>query len=155
MEKYISMFKSKKAQVWSFDLVIAGMIFLIGVVILLIYMINYNNQAETKLDKMFNEGYVISDLVLSEDNGILSDNKINQTKLEEFYDSVQADYSLKKRELGSNYDFYFTIPGLEINGNNLDHIGKKNQTSVEDNIKITRITIYKNKPVKFELYIWR
>ena len=71
----------KKAQIWSIDLVAACVIFIIGIIVLYIYSINYLNQAQDSLDNLLHDGNVAAELLLREEYpGILTDNKINQTK---------------------------------------------------------------------------
>jgi hypothetical protein len=145
--------KYKKAQVWSLDLLIAGIIFLIGVVILYNYAINYSSQSNSNLDELFYEGNLASDLILSgEDMGILSNNAINQSKLDAFYN---LDDSTKKSNLGIKSNFYFTLENLEIEGTPTAYVGIMNSSQVDNLIQITRLTIYKNKPIKFQLFVWR
>lgn len=144
---------NKRAQVWSLDLIVACVIFMVGIVILYIYSINYTNQGASNLNNMLYDGNIASNFILSEDfPGILTNNKINQTKLDDF---ANSDYATKKRQLNSRYDFYFKIDSLEAGGNPVDYLGKMPQSATTDNIKITRFTIYKNKPAKFELFIWK
>ena len=149
MAQFIS---TKKAQVWSLDLIVACIIFLIGILILYIYAINYTPETKNRLDELFYEGNLASKLILSEnDYGILSENKINQTKLDDFYN---ADYQTKRKQLGLSNNFYFTFDGLEINEIPENYVGMINPSGVENLIKITRLSIYKNKPIKFQLFVW-
>jgi hypothetical protein len=144
--------KAKKAQAWSLDLIVASVIFTAGIIILYVYAINYSSQTKNQLDGLFYEGNSASQLILSEnDAGILSAGKINQTKLDEFYN---YDYQTKKNKLGITNDFYFTFTGLEINGVPEDYVGKINNTAIENLIQVTRITLYENKPTKFQIFIW-
>jgi hypothetical protein len=142
---------NKKAQGWGLDLSAAIVIFISGVLILYVYAINYTNQSQEILNEMKYEGSLASELILSEDSfGILSDGKVNQTKLEDF----NSNYNLRKGIFGIKNDFYFTMEGLTLNGNPADYVGLINSTAVEQLIQTTRVTIYKNKPVKFEIYVW-
>lgn len=144
--------KTKKAQAWSLDLIVASVIFSVGIIILYVYAINYSSQTKNQLDGLFYEGNLVSQLILSEkDYGILSEGKINQTKLNEF---SNYDYPTKKNKLGITNDFYFTFSGMEINGTSENYVGKINDTSIENLVQVTRITLYKNKPVKFQVFIW-
>ncbi len=156
MEKYYlikNLYKNKKAQAWGLDLVIASVIFLIGIIILYVYAINYSSQTKNSLDEMLYDGNLASGLILSEnDFGILSNGKVNQTKLDDFYNS---DYQTKKNQIGLKYDFYFVMDDLEVNGNPLNYIGKSNISEIENLIQVTRLTIYKNKPIKFDIFVWR
>lgn len=131
---------NKKAQVWSFDLIIAGVIFLIGIIILFLYAINYTSQTKNELDELFYEGNLASELILSEEDfGILSDGKVNSTKLAAF------DCSVKKNEMSLKDNFYFIL-----DGNSYCDV----PANPENSIKVTRITIYNNKPSKFELLVY-
>ena len=142
----------KKAQIWSFDLIIASIIFSLGILVLYIYAINHLNPSKNKLDSLTAAGNTISELLLSEENyGLLSNNKINQSKLD-YFDSLSDEE--KKNLLGVSNNFYFTFEGLEVNGHPKDAVGIINQGHVKNSIKVTRIAIYKNKPIKFELYVW-
>ncbi len=155
MERYIltnTRNIGKKAQVWSLDVIVAIIIFTSGIILLFIFAINYTNQAENKLDDLLSQGRTAAELILSnEDSGILSGNIINQTKLESLYNS---DYEILRSKFGVKNNFYFTFDGLEINGSFKEYGGKVNSTSIKSLIKIERLSIYKNKPIKFDLYIW-
>lgn len=145
--------KNKKAQAWSLDLVIASVIFIIGIIVLYVYAINYSSQVKDQLDEFFYEGQLASELILSEkDQGILFQGKINQMKLETFNSLSNQE---KKNLLGITHNFYFTFKGLEIGGMETDYIGIQNTTSTENFIQITRLSIYKDTPIKFLLYIWK
>lgn len=151
MEQSISI-KNKRAQVWSLDLIIAGVIFLMGIIILFYYSLNYSSQSKNQLDELFYEGNLASELILSEENaGILSDGIVNQTKLDNFY--YLGDPS-KKSILGIKNNFYFTMNNLEIQGEPKDYVGIMNTSSVDNLIQITRLTVYKNITTKFELFVW-
>ena len=66
--------KNKRAQAWSLDLVIASIIFIIGIIVLYVYAINYSSQAKDQLDELFYEGNLASELILSEkEQGISGD----------------------------------------------------------------------------------
>ncbi|MBI2045133.1 hypothetical protein HYT23_03680 [Candidatus Pacearchaeota archaeon] len=144
MGRFILTLKSKKAQAWSFDLVIASIIFIVGIVMLYFYAVNYTSQSENKLDDLFFEGNLASELILSEDSfGILTGNQINQAKLDEY-----LNYQQKKDELGLTKNFYFNIQ------NDPTNYGLVNPPDVENIVRVIRITIDNNKIVSFKLYIW-
>jgi len=142
-EKFL--LKSKRSQAWSLDLIIAGFIFLVAIMTLYLYAINYSSQSQENLNELYSEGQVASELILSEnDFGILSDKRVNQTKLDEY--NYTSNYSGKRDVLGVTHDFYFSIDG--------SNFGRLNSTQISDLIQITRITIYQDKPTKFEIYIY-
>ncbi len=144
--------KSKRSQVWSLDIIVAAIIFLIGIIVLYFYAINYSSQAKVELDELFYDGKIASDLLLSEEDfGILINSKINQSKLNGFDALSDQD---KRGVLGVSHNFYFTFDNLEINGNPTEYVGIINTTQTENLIQVTRLTIYKNKPIKFQLFVW-
>lgn len=164
---------SKKAQIWSLDLVIAASIISIGLIVFFVYSYNsFSNEKET-FQILENEGNFISESLLSEgypadwDNesviriGLLKDKKIDQKKLEMFYNMTldSESYEKTKRILDTRYDFYLFIDeNFTINSNSIEGIGKQGVTKDNINavnlIKITRLTVYDNKPVSMILYVW-
>ena len=131
---------NRRGQVWSFDLIVASVIFLIGIIVLFLYAINYSSQTKNQLDELFYDGNLASELILSEEDfGILSDDKIDPSKLAAF------DCRTKKSEMALKYDFYFNL-----DGNDYCDI----PTNPEDLVKVTRITIYNDKPAKFEILVY-
>lgn len=144
---------NKKAQVWGLDLVVASIIFLAGIILLYFYVINYSSQSRSQIEELSYDANLASTLILSEESaGIVSDGKINQTKLDEFYD---ADYNSEKAQLGVTNDFYFTLDNLEINGSPVSYVGKLNETETASLVKLTRVTVYKDKLTKFEIFVYR
>ncbi len=141
----------KRSQGWGLDLIVAGVIFLTGIIVFYSYAINSSSQSQKNLEELFYEGGVAAELILSDsDSGILTGDKVNQTKLDEY----NASYVSKKDVLGLTHDFYFYIDDLEINGAPASYVGAINTSEAENSIQITRITIYKEKPAKLQLYIW-
>ena len=88
----------KKAQVWGFDLMIGSIIFVVGILVFYLYSLNSPDETLGTFSTLSHDGNLIAETLLSEgfpenwdednvtDPGILSNNKINQTKLERFYD---------------------------------------------------------------------
>lgn len=141
----------KRGQAWSLDLVVASIIFSLSLVLIYVYAINNSSDANLELEEMFYEGNTISDLILSEDEyGILSEGKINQTKLDEF----NSSYDYRKKQLNAKRNFYFVVPNLKVNGISVSYVGLMNDTEIDDLVMVERITIYNNLPVKFNLYVW-
>lgn len=166
------MFKYKKAQGWSLDIMIAGSIFIVGLVVFYFYSMNNPGESEETMDNLFYNGEIITESLLSEGYpknwninnvvtiGILdSNNKINETKLELFYNLSADDYNKTRRLFNTRYDYYFFLTEtMTVNGTNIEGIGKpgfdKNNINAENLIKVTRFTIYKDKPVTAYLYIF-
>lgn len=164
---------STKSQAWGLDLIIALCIFVIGIMAFFIYSINFSSEGEEKLDYLLYDGNAIANILLSEGSpsdwnlssvilpGLVSENKINETKLENFYYLVSSDYQSSKNMLNTKYDFYLFFQdrdSININGTIIDGIGKPEASRiniVSDNlIKIQRVIVYQNKPVQLNLYVW-
>ena len=148
-ELFISM--NEKAQGWGLDLIAALIIFIVILVTIITYAINYTNTGSNELNYLFDEASFASDIILSDNfPGILTNEAIDSEKLNNL---ISLNYQELKSELGLKDEFYIKFPGLNANGN--DYIGKTNTTSVKNIVKYTRITIYNNKPINFDIYIWR
>lgn len=158
--------KMKKAQAWGFDLFMALIIFTSGIIAFYLYALNMPSEAENIIDTMNYQGNAISNSLLSEgyplnwnendvtNIGILSNDRINQTKLEKFSSLSSANYVRTKFLFNTRYEYYVSLSeNFIINGNEVEGIGNK-PTSPKNLIKITRITIYNNKPVTFNLEVW-
>ena len=106
--------KSKRSQAWGMDLVIALAIFSVGLVAFYIYSLNAPSEAKEVIDSLFYDGKIIANSILSEGYpinwnlsnvvtlGILSENKINETKLRRFYNLTQTNYPKTKIFLTQN-----------------------------------------------------
>ena len=161
-KRMVQFISTKKGQIWGMDLMIAITIFLVGLMGAYVYAINYSSEAGEILDEFFYEGSVSSSLFLSEgspinwtrDNfdtlGITSNNRINQTKLDDFF---QLNYPEMKRGLRAQHDFYINFTGIKALGENVEGFGKK-PINTKNLVKIERFTIYENKPIKINFYIW-
>ena len=117
---------SKKAQAWGFDLIIASIIFISGIMLFYVYSINYPKESNEKLDKLFNSGEFMAEMLLSEGLpsdwdqnsvvriGLTSNKKINDTKLKEFYEMANNElnpqgYKKSKSLFNTNYNFFMTF----------------------------------------------
>ena len=167
----MKMKKHRKAQAWGTDLTFAFLIFSVGIIIFFVYTINYTSESKENSEIMFYEGENIIKGILSEGStedwnennvikiGILNNNKINETKLELFYNFTQSNYSRTKNIFDSSYDYYFFLDNnFTINSVDVEGIGKpgvyKDNINAINLIKITKLTIYKDKPVTAYLYVW-
>lgn len=166
MEKYI--LTNKRAQGWGLDLMIGFVIFLIGIFFVYMYAINYGGGSETILDSLKTQAETGSSLILSEgspenweglDNtetpGILTNNKINQTKLDRLYNitDTSKEYQRTKNRLDITKEFYFNFSGIKSGGEEIEGIGKKPNNS-NNLIKTERVTTYENRITKFNFYVW-
>ncbi len=165
------MIKQKtKAQAWGIDLMIAVVIFTVGISAFYIYSLNSENQ-ENMAKKLNYDGEIIIESLFSSgfpqnwnsENvikiGIVDNGKINETKLEKFYSLALNDYSKTKIIFNTKYDYlFFLSENLTVSGQEVEAIGKpgtdKNNIQAENLIKITRFTISENKPATAYLYVW-
>ncbi len=162
----------KSGQVWSMDIVIAFIIFLTAIIILFVYSINYSGEVEKTYDKLIYDGDIIMENLFLEgypndwnsgnviNIGIVSNNKINETKLERFYNFARDDYPKTKYIFKTSYNYYFFLQdNMTINSSEIEGIGEpginENEINSQDLVKITKFTIYKEKPTIAYLYIWQ
>lgn len=160
----------KKAQAWGFDMMIASMIFISGIIIFYVYSLNYPRESQETLDQLFSEGDFITESILNEglpanwdENtviriGLTTNNKINDTKLERFHTLANnpTGYAKAKSVLNTKYNFFMNFSEqMVINNNPVAGVGKSFDGEQTKNIiKITRATIYQNKIVSLNLYVW-
>ena len=163
----IQFISTNKAQS-SMDLAIALFIFLLAILSFFIYSLNFSQETQENFDLLSYDGNIIMKSILSDGSpqewnsnnvikiGILSNNKINSTKLEQFYSLSVSDYQKTKTLFNTRFNYYFFLSEKisdEING-----IGKpgtdKNNIQSNNLMKITKFTIYNDKPVTAYLYIW-
>ena len=52
-------------------------------------------------------------------------------------------------------DFYIIIDDLTITGTSQTYLGTLQSGTSTSLIKINRLSVYENKPVKFSLFIWK
>lgn len=162
------MTKNKKAQAWGIDLMIAMAIFVFGILMFFFYTANQPGETKEIYESLFYDGSIVADSILSEGHpknwqqdsvvtiGILNDNKINETKLERFYELSVADYSKTKILFNTKYNYYvFLSEPMTIDSEEIEGIGLNPEAQETDNlVKITRFTVYKNKPVTMTIYIF-
>jgi|SRR3989344_4924905 len=160
--------EEKKAQAWAFDLMVALAIFMAAIILFFFFSVNYKAEGEDILNSMQYDGNAAADTLLSAgypENwdsanviipGLLTNKKINQTKLDSFYSISSSNYGKAKSLLNTNYNFCLnfsepiTITG---NPNPISCIGSLDANS-ENLIVVSRFTFYKDKPVLLKLYIW-
>ncbi len=157
---------SKRAQSWGFDLLIGASIFLTGVLFFYVYVYSLSGGQVSKLDTFTNDGNKVANALLSSGSpenwnegnvqkiGILSDGKINDTKLQEFYSFSISNYEKTKVLFNVNFDYYisFNDPIDAGNGQVLG-IGRE-PVNPENLIKVTRVVIYNEKPETLNVIIW-
>ena len=81
-------------------------------------------------------------------------NKINDTKLLRFHGLANSDYERTKNLLNTKYDYYFFLEkNMTTIAANVGGIGKK-PMDAENLVKISRFTVYEEKPITAYLYIY-
>ena len=157
---------NQRAQAWGFDIIVATGIFILGIVAFFLYTINYPTGEQEKLDELLYEGNNVASSLLSTgypENwttltvskiGILTDNMIDQEKLNNFNELSSNDYGRTKSMLGTKYNYFvnFSSP-MQISGTTVDGIGLFPVNS-KNAIKISRVSLYQNKPVTIEVHVW-
>lgn len=156
--------ENKNAQAWGFDLLTGFIIFIAGVILIYFYTINYPSAGEDAIQTLQNEGQILSETLLSEGSppdwtsanvvrpGILSNGKINQTKLEQF---ALMDYSQTKSLFKIKDNYYIEFQdNITINGVEREGIGSPPPANAENLAKITRVVIYQNNITTFSFQIW-
>jgi len=158
--------RKKRGQAWGFDLMIATIIFISGIVAFYLYSLNYQTEAQETLDALFYEGNAIAQDILSEGFptnwnintvqkiGLKNEGKINATKLEYFYNLSVQDYQRTKILLDAKNNYYMNFSnGMVIGQQAIEGIGLP-PSSPANIIKITRFTIYGEKPTSINIFIW-
>jgi hypothetical protein len=158
--------KSKKAQAWGFDLTMAVIIFLSGMVVFFLYVLNFPSEQEEIFNVLSYEGKLVGDSLLSEgfpDNwdensvfviGVLSGGQVNETKFKNFYDLVSTDYLRSKRLFNIRNDYYvFFEEPIAIDGVNIEGVGVI-PGSQKNLVRITRVVVHDNKIKDLHIYVW-
>ncbi|MBS3099536.1 hypothetical protein J4462_04950 [Candidatus Pacearchaeota archaeon] len=158
--------KAKKAQAWGFDLIIATVIFLAGLIFFFVYVLNFPTEREEVFNSLVYEGEIIGDSLLSEgfpENwqindviaiGILSAGVVNDTKWKQFYDLTNSDYQKSQRLLNvENHYYVFFEEPIDVGEEIITGIG--NAPASENNlVKTTRVVIQDNKIKNLNIYVW-
>ena len=109
-----------RAQIWSLDIMAGLALFLIGIMIFFIYSLNQPTQAKENFELLSYDSEIITSNLLSEGYpkdwnstnvitlGITTNNKINQTKLENLYQIiyVEGNYTKTRNIFNTQYDYY-------------------------------------------------
>jgi len=161
------MINSKKAQSWGFDIMIAVMIFSVGLVFFYFFSTNSSQDTEEVLENLNYEGNNIADSLLSsgfpEDwnnfdvirIGITDGNSVNETKLQRFYELASSNYSRTKSIFNINSNYYISMSeNMTISNQSVQYIGNYN-SNPENIIKLTRIVSYNKKPIALYVQVWK
>jgi len=165
---------NKRGQAWSLDLLMGVFLFTVALSVFYFSALNSSNNLNEAIDLLSYDGRSISKNILSEGSpndwnsssvvqiGILDDGKINETKLEAFYDLANTDYARTKSLFNTKYDYYFFLDtNITFNSITIDGIGKPGitrdnvaQADIKNLIRVDRISVYENKIIGATLFVW-
>jgi len=158
--------KSKKAQAWGFDLMIASVIFVAAIATFYLFTLNNTHETDENLQSLQYDGNNIADNILSSgypENwtqsdviriGILSEDKINEDKLSNFNELAEINYEATKSALDSRNNYYITFSeNITLNSSSIDYIGMK-EANPKNLVKTTRLTVYKERPIAIYINVW-
>jgi hypothetical protein len=170
---------NKKAQGWSLDLVIASIIFTAGILTFYIYIAAQPIKADAYLTPLTKTGNLIANDLMSlglpldweiksqsefVKLGILSsDKRIDPVKLQTLFDLANnpdgtlepIGYQLSKTLFNTRYNYWISLSvPFEDGLTGISGIGSDPPDTAQNLIKITRFTIYKDKPVTLDIRVW-
>lgn len=164
---------SVKSQVWSLDLIVAIVIFLVTLIFFYKYSINLTEFEQKDLDNLLADGKLVSSYLVStgypedwEDHpldvkliGLTDGNMdINPQKVDQFFQLATSDYPTTRKLLSTTHDYYVFFEDKDNNTvkiNGIEWIGKDYITeNPEDIIKIVRFVDYESTITRMVLYIW-
>ncbi|MFH1425566.1 MAG: hypothetical protein ABIG28_02435 [archaeon] len=156
----------KRGQAWGFDLIVAVVIFLAGMMLFFLYALNFSSERDEVFDVLSYEGKIIGDSLLSEgfpvdwDSGnvvtigILSDGKVNDTKLLEFYNLAEGDYNRTKKMFNVLNDYYvFFEEPIVVEGTTIDGVGVQ-ESDQKNLVRVSRVAVQGNKIKNLNIYVW-
>ena len=124
---------------------------------------NSSSEAQGEFSVLRSQGELISDSLFSEGNpenwdntnviriGIMDGGKVNETKLVNFN---SLPYSQTKGLFNVDYDYYINFSeSLETYAGDIDGVGTLNPNP-RNLVKITRVVIYRDKPLVMEVHVW-
>jgi hypothetical protein len=158
----------RKGQAWGFDLIVGLMIFLVGMILFFLYVLNVSNESEEVFSNMNFEGKIVGDSLLSDgfpENweaddvimiGIMTDGKLNETKLLRFYDMTLTDQDYEKTRrlfnILNNYYIYFEET-INADGTDIDGIGRQ-EVDPKNLVRISRVIVHEGKIKNLNIHIW-
>jgi len=150
----------KGGQAWGFDLVVGTVIFVIGILSFYFYTTNLSGGEGDVIQQIQQNGELIADSLMSEgspldwnpDNvvriGLLSEDRINETKLDNFRSLAESDYNRAKSLFRVNSEYFVYLGSDSANG-----IGR-DSTDAVNLIKITRVVVHNQSITTLNVYSW-
>ena len=159
--------RKKRGQGWGFDVMIASMIFAVALITFYFFALNYGKNNQTSTNDLMQEANVLADNILTEGIprewnqtsvtalGILTKNRINETKLEQWYTLSQENYPFTKVLLNikSNYFVNFS-ESMYIGNEQVQGLGLKPEEN-STIFRVSRFTTYREKPITLYVIIWK
>ncbi|MFH1290068.1 MAG: hypothetical protein ABIH92_01530 [Nanoarchaeota archaeon] len=150
----------KKAQAWGFDLVVGMIIFVVGILSFYLYTTNLPGASEETIQHLQQDGELVADSLMSEGSpedwtvstvvmiGILSDDRINQTKLDSFRSLASSDYNLTRSLFRVRNNYFVYLDGDFASGIGAD------STDAVNLVKVTRAVVYDRSVTTLNVYAW-
>jgi len=145
---------------------IAVIIFSLAIVAFFFFSLNTTDEAGETIDSLNYDAANIANNLLSEgypicwnpDNvirlGILSNSRINETKLESFLYLSQTDYQRTKSLMETTHNYYITFSeNITIGNQTIEFVGNMSDNP-QNLIKATRLATYRNKPLVIYIHAW-
>ncbi|MBW2981020.1 hypothetical protein KY360_06410 [Candidatus Woesearchaeota archaeon] len=162
---------TKKSQVWSLDLMIAVLIFLVALLAFYKYSSNIIDSEQQDVDNILLDAKLISTYLVSagfpEDwttaNVTLigltdGDTRLSKEKVEQFSDIASSDYTNSRRLLSTMYDYHLFFEdrnGTALKVGDVVSIGKNYSAENPKNlIKVERFAFYNSSIIKLVVYVW-
>jgi len=149
----------KKAQAWGFDLAVGAIIFLVGILSFYIFTTNISG-SDSRLQQLQKNGELIANSLMSEGSpsnwnrtnvvriGLLTENRIDLAKLEEFRWLTEFDYNRTKTLFRVNTDYFVFFDMEPGNGFGRDY------AEARELIKVTRVVVYNQSVTTLNVYSW-
>ena len=145
---------------------IAAIIFSLGILAFYFFSINSGNETAESFENLDYEAKIIADSLLSEGSpnswaesnvvriGLLSENKINATKLESFKTLSESDYAKTKSLFNIRGNYYISFSeNIIIANESTEFIGQK-PLEAQNLLKVTRLSSYNDKPLMIYIHAW-
>ena|SRR3989344_3556486 len=158
--------RKKRGQGWGFDAMVASMIFTVALTTFYLFAINYGKSDQNRFDDLARDANVLADTVLTEGVpanwdqtnvvaiGIITNNKINETKLKNWYDLAQANYPATRVFFSTSVNYFVNLSDqIYINDEPVEGIGLKPQEN-KTVFRVSRFTTYREKPVTLYVVMW-
>lgn len=162
----------KRAQAWGYDLIAGLTIFVMGIFVFFLFSLNYNSGSTSAIEELEYEGEIVGDSLLSEGYpniwnyvdftngdveqiGILTDGKVNQTKLDLFYNVSRDNYQTTRGILNIRGEYWVSFSDiLVIEGETVPGIGNEPDGTERNIIKKSRVVSYNGKVTVLDIFVW-